>query len=81
MAEEKKFLATLVRGNCYYLGNKRFENGKPVEVTIEERDHLEENAVDRFNAGGESFEKPKFEFEEAADGESTSKSTRSRSRK
>lgn len=78
MSEEKKFVATLVRGNCYYLGNTRFDKGVPTPVTLAQRDHLEENAIDRMDAGGELFEKAKFEFEEVTDAKSDSKPTRSR---
>ena len=40
-----KILATLVRGNRYFLGDDLFEKGVPQEVTPERRAHLEEHAV------------------------------------
>lgn len=62
------FLATLIRGNVYFLGNTRFDVGVPVAVTKAQRDRLEEDAVDIVNAeGGETFTKPKFEFDENPD--------------
>lgn len=58
------FLATLIRGNVYFLGNTRFDVDQAVPVTKAQRDRLEEDAVDIVNAeGGETFTKPKFEFD------------------
>lgn len=62
--------AMLVRGNVYFLGNKRFDHGKPVKITKAEYDHLKEHAVDHFSVENEKFSKAKFEFEKlSADGE------------
>lgn len=63
MNDRKEFTATLTRGNVYYLGNLRFDNGVPKPVTRQQRDHLESAAIDRLNSGREVFEKQKFDFE------------------
>lgn len=66
-----RFLARLVRGQTYILGDKRFDAGKPVEVTAGERSHLEQFAVDHQTVpgryGGDELENvvhQKFKFEE-----------------
>ncbi|CAO3460815.1 hypothetical protein [Azospirillum argentinense] len=63
-----KIYATLVHGNVYWLGEKRFEAGKRVEVTADEREHLKTHAIDSvtINAGTTSARaevRQKFEFE------------------
>lgn len=66
----KTYKATLVRGNTYYLGNQRFDKGKPVNVTTAQKEHLDEHAVDvltlKSNEGAEAVYKEKFEFEPLA---------------
>jgi len=66
----KMYEATLVRGETYYLGSKRFERGKPVLVTLEEKAKLNRNAIDRVTvqeSGGTSGEdRQKFVFKEVA---------------
>lgn len=66
----KMYEATLVRGETYYLGSKRFERGKPVLVTQEEKAKLNRNAIDRVTvqeSGGTSGEdRQKFVFKEVA---------------
>lgn len=66
----KMYEATLVRGETYYLGSKRFERGKAVLVTPEEKAKLQRNAVDRVTvqeSGGTSGEdRQKFTFKEVA---------------
>lgn len=57
--------AKLVRGNVYYYGSKRFENGKAVTVDDETKEYLEKNAVDHLSdTEGNPIDRPKFEFEE-----------------
>ncbi|WEV89335.1 hypothetical protein H10PHJ05_34 [Aeromonas phage HJ05] len=64
----KQILARLVRGQVYYLGNKQFRAGVAVPVTKQERNHLEEFAVDAVTVsqGDDAVaeERPKFDFEE-----------------
>lgn len=66
----KLYEATLVRGQTYYLGNKRFERGRPETVTAEEKAKLEANGVDRATviAGDEKSVSilPKFKFKALA---------------
>ena len=64
----KSYEATLVRGETYYLGERRFDKGKPQIVTLVEKKKLEDRAVDRFTSISgdqkEITEKPKFKFKE-----------------
>lgn len=68
-----KTMAKLVRGEVYYLRDKRFEKGQEVEVTADEVDHLKENAVDSVTVTGSTPEenvaefRQKFEFREVAE--------------
>lgn len=56
--------AKLVRGEVYFLGNTRFDNG--VEVTVPQyiKDHLEKVAVDFVDVEEEAEARQKFEFAE-----------------
>lgn len=65
----KVHTATLIRGLTYYLGNKKFSKGVPVKVSEDERDILEEQAIDvqdlmNGNEFSETIEVPKFSFSE-----------------
>lgn len=66
-----KIYATLVHGNVYWLGEKKFEAGKRVEVTADEQAHMQTHAIDSvtINAGTSSARaevRQKFEFETVA---------------
>lgn len=76
-----QYHATLVRGECYYLGNKRFDKNVPKLVSGDEKAHLEEHAVDVLNAGTEQFPKQKFKFEPVSGGETGGTSGAKRSGK
>lgn len=56
--------AKLVRGRVYFLGAKEFEWDVEQEVTPEEREWLEEHAVDQvtLESEGEHQLRAKFEF-------------------
>ncbi len=72
MAEKETFYgATLVNGELYVLGDKPMAKGKEVRITQEEKDHLEEHAVDTFPVGksGDKMARQKFEFRELKSGE------------
>lgn len=59
-----KYIATLVEGNVYYLGDTRFEEGIGKVVDENQKNHLEEYAVDRIAASnGKLILEPKFSFE------------------
>ena len=64
-----RILARLIRGKSYFLRDKQFLAGKEVEVTADERRHLEEHAVEHKHypdidaeQGGEVRHYPRFEF-------------------
>jgi hypothetical protein len=64
-----RIFARLVRGKTYYLRDKLFTSEKEVEVSADERRHLEQHAVDiRFypdrgeDGEGETRRLAKFEF-------------------
>lgn len=68
----KNYIATLVYGNVYILKDKKFPVGVPVEVTQEEKDILERDAVeldDRIKGGRHAgvITINKFEFTEVDD--------------
>jgi hypothetical protein len=71
----KKILATLTRGRVYMLMNGGdgliFENGKPREVTADQRDYLRDNALDIVSVEGEAEYQPrqKFKFTEVLEAE------------
>lgn len=72
MAEKETFYgATLVNGEMYVLGDKPMPKGKEVRITEEEKQHLEEHAVDVFPVGksGDKMSRQKFEFRELKSGE------------
>lgn len=60
--------ATLVRGRIYFLKDKEFLNGVAVAVTAEERQWLEDNAIDLVSVEGEAEyqERSKFSFSASA---------------
>ena len=69
--------ATLIYGTTYYLGNKRFEAGKPVAITANEADMLRDKSVARTVIDGdkrETLETKRFKIE----GEAAAGRTRSR---
>lgn len=68
MTKPTHFLATLKRGQTYYLGaNMRFERGKPKQITAAQKKYLEQSAVDRAtlttNDTTEVVIQQKFSFE------------------
>lgn len=67
--EAGKTFATLKRGRVYFLREKEFEYNVPKEVTEEEREWLEEHAVDQISIEDEQeFQlRPKFEFSDTAE--------------
>lgn len=60
--------ATLVRGRVYFLGDKEFLNGQTIEVTQEQREWLEDHAVDEVSVEGEGEyqSRAKFRFSATA---------------
>ena len=68
-----KIEACLVRGNTYYLSEKRFDYGNWVEVTAEQADHLKKHAVDHrtipatADTPAEDISFQKFRFQETAE--------------
>lgn len=64
----KQYKATLVRGESYMLGNKKFARGIPVTVSEEEKKKLQTNAVLRYTVQGADGKevdiKQQFKFEE-----------------
>jgi hypothetical protein len=68
-AKSPRIFARLVRGKTYFLRDKLFTPEKEVEVSADERRHLEQHGVDyRFYPAREEGEEgetralPKFEF-------------------
>ena len=55
--------ATLVRGNCYIKGGKRFDKGEAVPVNEEEAADLKEITDSLSDGEGGTFERPKFKVE------------------
>jgi hypothetical protein len=78
VANKVEVEATLVHGEVYYLGNKVFHHGKPVPVTDEEREMLEdeEHAADVLTVGreGDSHVRLKFSFAPVGSGQDAVKS-------
>jgi hypothetical protein len=64
-----RIFARLVRGKSYFLRDKAFHAGKEVEVSADERRHLEQHALDRItyvgisdDGGNETRVLSKFDF-------------------
>lgn len=61
-----EYEATLVKGRCYFLGSRRFNQNEPQRVTEETKEYLEANAVDPVTIerpeGKEVLSQSKFEF-------------------
>ncbi len=63
----KGYWATLIRGETYYLGTRRFERGKKQLVSASDKEKLVEHAVDRLTVTDGGYKevdvRQKFRFE------------------
>lgn len=84
MSTKTEYKATLKRGRVYFLRDREFLNGVTQVINQEDKDWLEEHAVDEVTVEGENEhqKRPKFVYEIAGNGgdETASPSPRARGR-